>query len=129
LGKLAKATSKNSAVLGFADHMITDHTKSEQKATGLAKKLSWTPQDSEKSKTIKADGDKTKTDLMSLKDPKAFDVAYMDAMVLAHQKVLKGIDEELIPSAKNEELKDMLKSKRDTVAMHLKHAQDVQGKL
>jgi putative membrane protein len=129
LGKLAKDSSKNKEVLGFADHMIKDHSKSQKKFSDLAQKLSIVPEVSDKSNLMKAESEKTETELMSQQNTKTFDKAYIDAMITGHQKVLKGIDEELLPSAKNTELRAMLKTKRETVASHLKHAQEVQSKL
>jgi putative membrane protein len=129
LGQLAKDSSKNPDVLGFANHMMTDHLKGQQKAMALAKQLSLAPQDSKKSASMKKDTDLTKGLLMSKQSSVEFDKAYMDAMVRAHEKVLQGIDSELLPAAQNEELKAMLKTKRETVMSHLKYAKEIQTKL
>jgi putative membrane protein len=125
LGKLAKVTSKNPEVKKFADDMIQDHTESQLKAINLSKKLAITPMESEQSMMVKKDGDQTKAKLMNLKG-KDFDKAYIDSMVQAHQKVLNRIDNELLPEAKNEDLKAMLQTKRTSVSQHLNHAKAVQ---
>lgn len=128
LGKMAKGTTNNPAVKKFADHMVMDHTESQMKFTTLAKKISVTPQDSEKSTSMKNDGIATKTKLTGLRGAE-FDKSYIDSMVTAHQKVLDGLDKDLIPSAKNDELKAALQKKRNTVSDHLKHAKEVQATL
>lgn len=129
LGKLAQTSSENKEVQGFANHMVMDHTKGQAKAMALAKQLALTPQDSEKSVAMNKENELTKGLLMSKQKPKEFDKAYMEAMVKGHEKVLKQIDSELLPQAKNEELKAMLTTKRETVMGHLKHAKEIQAKL
>jgi putative membrane protein len=128
LGKLAESKTKNLNVKQFAEMMVKDHTEGQKKMSDFVQKSAMTPEDSEKSKTMKTEGDQTKAKLMGLND-KAFDKAYIDSMVSGHKKVLDGIDKELLPSAKNSELKSMLEKKRNTVKNHLSHAIDIQASI
>jgi putative membrane protein len=59
----------------------------------------------------------------------AFDRAYIDREVAYHQAVLDALDNLLIPSASNAELKQLLVSVRPAIAAHLAHAQMLQKAL
>jgi putative membrane protein len=77
---------------------------------------------------LKLEGETTMSELKSTA-PKDFDREYMDAQVDAHQKVLSALDEKLIPSARDPELKTLLNEMRTTVESHLKDAKKIQGSL
>lgn len=57
--KLAASKTSNAKVKDFANLMIRDHTSVNKKATALAKKLKITPEESDTSRSLKSDGDKT----------------------------------------------------------------------
>src|SRR5690606_4271725 len=92
----------------------------------LAKKLKVTPKESATSKSLKADGEKTRKKLASLKG-KEFDKAYIENEVAYHQAVLDAIDQTLIPNAKNAELKALIVKVRPAIAAHLEHAKKIQS--
>jgi putative membrane protein len=125
-GKMAKSMTKSSEVKKFANQMITDHTAVNKSATDLAKKLNVTPEESDTSRALKKGGEDSMAKLKSLKG-KAFDKAYVDNEVSYHQTVLDAIDKTLIPSAKNEELKNLLTKVRPNIAAHLEHAKHLQS--
>jgi putative membrane protein len=127
-GKLAKEMSKNADVKAFADQMISDHTGVNKSATDLVTKLKVTPQDNDTSKSLKKGGDDNLKNLKTLKGAE-FDRAYIDHEVAYHQDVINALDNTLIPSAKNKELKDLLVSVRPAFEAHLAHAKEVQAKL
>src|SRR5438046_6053015 len=52
-GKIALAKSKNKAIRGFAQRMVTDHTAVQQSVIGLAAKLGVTGEDSPTSTGLK----------------------------------------------------------------------------
>jgi putative membrane protein len=54
------------------------------------------------------------------------DRAYVDKQVELHQHVLDKLDNELIPQAKNDDLKALLQNTRASVAEHLDHAKTIQ---
>jgi putative membrane protein len=127
-GKLAKSTSKNADVTAFAQQMISDHTGVNKSAKDLVTKLKVTPQENDTSKSLKKGGDDNLKNLKTLKGA-AFDRAYIDHEVAYHQDVINALDQTLIPSAKNQELKDLLVSVRPAFEAHLAHAKEVQAKL
>src|SRR5438105_15631842 len=59
----------------------------------------------------------------------AFDKAYLDNEIAYHQAVLDMLDQQLIPGAKNAELKDLLTSVRPAFAAHLDHAKETRANL
>lgn len=70
-------------------------------------------------------------DLMSLGglEGKAFDKAYIDAMVNGHQAALNMLDNKLLKTAKTPEVKQFLMDVRGVVAEHLDAAKKVQEDL
>jgi putative membrane protein len=127
-GKLAKSRSKNKEVKDFAQRMITDHSAVNKQAGALAKKLGVKPQDSDTSKSLKQGAAENIASLKKLKDGQ-FDKAYVDHEVAYHQQVLDAIDKVLIPSAQNQELKDLIVKVRPAFQAHLDHAKHVQADL
>jgi|GEM_PF-766510 len=122
---IKKATTPD--VKQFAGMMKSHHQTALQKGKKLQSKTKLEAAESDASAYLKADADKTLKELRD-KDGKAFDRAYMDAQVKAHKDVLTVLDNRLIPSASNGEVKSMLTEMRRTVADHLVKAEDLQKK-
>lgn len=57
------------------------------------------------------------------------DKDYMMSQVEVHRKVVTMLDKQLIPNAKNIELKNMLTQTRTAVAAHLKKAEQIVEKM
>lgn len=127
-GKLAEEQSTRKDVKKFATDMVKAHTKMDEEGTKLAKKLKITAEDSAASNEIRQGGQEALTKLKGMKGAE-FDQAYADGQVADHQKVLDTIDNTLLPSATDRQLKGMLKKARSTVASHLKHAEKLQEKV
>jgi putative membrane protein len=127
-GKLAEKTSRNKEVKAFARQMVVDHTGVNKQASTLVKKLKVTPEDSDTSKSLKEGGDANIAKLKGLKG-KEFDKAYVDNEVTYHQAVLDALDKTLIPSARNDELKNTLVKVRPAFVAHLEHAKHIQASL
>ena len=127
-GKLAQKMSRNKEVQQFGKQMVTDHTGVNRQATALVKKLKVKPEDSDISKSLKADGDANISKLKGLKGA-AFDKAYVDNEVTYHQAVIDALDKTLIPNAKNAELKDLLEKVKPAFVAHLEHAKQIQQSL
>jgi putative membrane protein len=127
-GKLAAQRSSNAEVKAFAQQMIQDHSAVNASATKLVTKLKVTPEPNPTSKQLTEGGD---ANLKALKDKKGadFDKAYIDHEVAYHQSVLDALDQTLIPSAKNAELKALLEQTRPAFVAHLAHAKHVQESL
>ena len=124
-GKLAESKGNNTEVKQFAQKMVTDHSKMNESAAALAQKTNMKPEDNEISKSLKADSAETMKKLQGLSGA-AFDKAYVDSQVNAHETVLNTFDSTLIPNAKNAELKDMLEKGRPQIAAHLQQAINIQ---
>jgi len=127
-GKLAKSHSKNKEVQAFAQRMITDHGAVNKQAVALAKKLGVKPEDNDTSKALKKGASENVANLKKLKDGQ-FDKAYIDHEVAYHQQVLDAVDKVLIPSAQNQELKNLITKVRPAFVAHLEHAKHVQADL
>jgi putative membrane protein len=127
-GKLAKSQAQSEEVKKFAELMITDHSGVNKSAKELAGKLKLTPESNPTSESLKKGGDDNLASLRKLKGP-AFDEAYVQHEVAYHQSVLDAVDQTLIPSAKNAELKALLVKVRPAFVAHLEHAKTLQASL
>ncbi|MFI5201996.1 MAG: DUF4142 domain-containing protein [Candidatus Kapaibacterium sp.] len=127
LGKLALKNSKNPEVKGFANMMITDHSKMWKDKKDLAKKLKITPQlpanDQEPARLA--------TEMSAFNaapTPMAFDSIYIDDAVADHTQVL-AIVKDFETKATAPELKDALAKAEPVVQKHLDHAKIIQKDL
>jgi putative membrane protein len=127
-GVTAKQKGSAKDVKDFAQMMITDHGTVNKQAVALAQKLGVTPEDNDVSRSLKAGADSSATALQG-KTGADFDRAYIDREVGYHQAVLDALDNTLIPSAQNAELKALLEKVRPNVAAHLQRAKAIQTSL
>jgi putative membrane protein len=127
-GKLAESKSKSADVKAFAQRMVTDHTGVNKSATELVTRLHVTPEPNATSKSLQQGGDQNLANLKTLSGA-AFDKAYIDHEVAYHEAVLNAIDNTLIPSAKNADLKALLVKVRPAFVAHLDHAKKLQASL
>ncbi len=126
--KLAQSKTKNKKVRAFADDMVRDHSAVNKAAVELVTRLGVTPEGSDTSRGLTASGKQSRAGLSKLKG-KAFDKAYVDNEVAYHKLVLNAVDNTLIPSAQNEELKATLIKVRPTFVQHLQHAEELQASM
>lgn len=110
----------------YAQMMINEHSANEKKGQTLASSLKLTPQVSGISTSLQKDSDNVVRKLSNSSTP---DEDYMSSQVDVHRKVLNTIEKQLIPNAKNAELKNMLTQTRTAVAKHLKMAEDIVAKM
>jgi putative membrane protein len=127
-GKIAQKRAKNARVKKFATMMVTDHGKAQKEHEKLVSQAGLTPDESTLSTQLAADSEKSLTALNQA-DAANFDRTYIDTQVDVHSKVLDAIDTQLIPNAKNEQLKAELTKVRGVVEAHLKEARDIQQTL
>ena len=127
-GKLAMKHTRNDEVKQFADQMIHDHQAGIQEAMDLAKKLGVKPEESDTTKSLKADAAKAAARLKKEKGAK-FDKDYIDTEVAYHQAVIDAVKNALVPGAQNEQLKTLLQNAVPTLEGHLQHAKMVQAQL
>ena len=127
-GAYAQAHAGGADVNAFASQMVTDHTAVNKSATDLAGKLHLTPEDNATAQSLKKGGDDNVAHLKTLSGA-AFDRAYVDHEVAYHEAVLKALDDTLIPSASNADLKALMVKVRPAFVAHLDHAKMLQAKL
>lgn len=125
-GKLMASKSKNSAVKGFAQEMVRDHSKLKSDADALAKKMNVTPQppanDPHPSEL---------TEWMSnlgSADQNAVDSVYMNHMVEDHSKDIQDV-QTLQTKAQSADLKAAIDKALPVLKKHLEDAQAVVKKL
>lgn len=123
--KIALQKSKDKAVRGFAQQMVTDHTAVQKSVRALAKKLGVTAADSDTSKGLQAKSRDVTARLRSLKG-REFNKFYIDNEVEYHKLVTDAVAGVLIPSAKNAELKAALEGAQPLFLGHLEHARKIQ---
>jgi len=128
LAKLAQSRTHNRDVKQFAATMITDHSAVNAQASALATKLGVTPKDNAVSQSLLKGATEARATIEPLKG-KVFDQAYIDREVGYHQAVLDALDNLLIPTSENAELKKLLVDVRPAIAAHLEHAKQLQSTL
>jgi putative membrane protein len=116
--------SQNKDVRAFATDMERDHKAVNDKALALVKKLNVTPEDNDASKALTKQAADKRAELAKLSGA-AFDKAYIDNEVAYHKIVDSALENTLIPSASNAELKDLLKTGLKIFEGHLQHAEHV----
>ena len=126
-GEMATTKGTKADVRAFGTLMMRDHHALRVAGNDLVKKLKLTPtppaNDSLPGK-VKAAQD----NLASMDKGAAWDKAYIDGEVAAHQMVL-GLIDQAQSSAQAPELKALLTKARPNIEMHLKRAQDIQSRL
>jgi putative membrane protein len=127
-GKLAQTKAKSKDVKKFAAMMVKHHGEAKTEQTKLYQQLGLSPAQSQDATSLKESADKTLGALRGAEGA-AFDRAYIDSQVDAHQKVLDTIDRQLLPAASDADLISNLKRMRETVQSHLKDALDLQSEL
>jgi len=126
--ELALKKSKNKDVRDFATNMESDHKAVNDKALALVKKLNVTPQDNDTSKALSKQAADKRAQLAKLNGA-AFDKAYIDNELAYHKTVNDALQNTLIPSATNPELKDLLTTGLKIFQGHQQHAEQVAAKL
>ena len=123
-GKVALSRTHDSEVKNFASMMVRDHTGVNEKAAALAKKLGVTPKDNAVSQSLEAGAKEAKAKLDPLKGAD-FDRAYIERETAYHQAVLDALDQTLIPTTENAELKALLTQVRPAIEAHLAYAKKI----
>jgi putative membrane protein len=123
--KLAQSKAKDVRVKKLAAMMLKDHTDADGKAMALAKGESLNLAPSSTNTSLESDAGSATSTLKS-QNGADFDKGYVDTQVKEHQAVLDMIDQKLIPNAKSAGVKAFLAEVRPKIAMHLRHAQDLQ---
>ena len=124
--KFAQPRVHHADVRQFAATMITDHSAVNAKAGALAARLGVTPLDNAVSRSLQQGATAARQALEPLSGD-AFDRAYMDREIAYPQAVLDALDQLLIPTTDNAELKQLLTDVRPAIAAHLAHAKAIRA--
>jgi putative membrane protein len=122
--KQALKISKNKDVRAFANDMVRDHTAVNKKALALVKKLKVTPEDNDTSRALSKQAEDKMKSMESLKAAD-FDKAYVENEAAYHKVVNAALQDTLIPSANNQELKDLLSQGLKIFQGHQQHAEQL----
>lgn len=125
---LALAKSQRETVREFATMVKRDHQSVNEAAVALVTRLGVTPMDNSISFDLRDDADAKRLTLRDF-EGFTFDSAYAANEVTYHTNVLGAIDNALIPSAQNAELRALLVATRPAVAAHLGHARELASSL
>lgn len=128
LARFAQSRARNDDVREFAATMIRDHTAVNAQARELASRLGVTPSDNAVSQSLQVGAAEARAALEPLHGT-AFERAYMDREVAYHQAVLDALDELLIPTTSNADLRKLLVDVRPAFAAHLEHAKQIRSTL
>jgi putative membrane protein len=90
----------------------------------LVKKLKVTPEDNDTSKALNKQAADKRAELSKL-SAAAFDKAYIENEVAYHKTVNDALQNTLIPSASNQDLKDLLTTALKIFQGHQQHAEHV----
>ena len=123
-GKQAIKKAHNRKVREFAQEMVRDHQAVNVKALALVKTLHVTPQDNPTSQALAKGASAERAKLAKLKGT-AFDREYINNEVAYHKTVNGALEKDLIPSAKNSELKSLLESGLTLFREHEAHAEQI----
>jgi len=126
--KQALKKSKNKDVRAFADDMVKDHTAVNKQALALVKKLNVKPQDNPTSQALAKQAAAKRKELAKLNGA-AFDKAYAENEVAYHKTVNNALETQLIPSAQNGDLKNLLQTGLKIFQGHEQHAEQVASEL
>ena len=123
-GKQALVKTHNPKVRDFAQEMVRDHTAVNDKALALVKKLGVTPQPNPTSAGLQTQATAERAKLAKLNGA-AFDRAYAANEVAYHKTVNGALEQTLIPSAQNGELKSLLQTGLKLFEEHQAHAEQL----
>jgi putative membrane protein len=112
----------------FATMMVEQHGAAQERAAAMLEQKGLTPAASYLSIELKEDSDEIIEEINTA-DRDEVDKVYMEAQVEVHEKVLKTIDEKLIPAATDPALQQELQTARGEVATHLQRAKEIVEKL
>jgi len=118
-GNLALEKSQNAEIKTFAQQMVTDHTKANQKLGDIARKLDISVPDEA------ALTDKVKKMILEWRE-ESFDKSYVNNQVDAHEKAVELFKKEAASSDKAE-LKSFASETLPTLEHHLEQAKALQA--
>jgi putative membrane protein len=126
--RIAKGKQIDPEVMAYADKMSREHGTNQRETEQLKQAASLVASETDAVRALKQKSDAERAKLAAI-DGKAFQAAYMDAMVKDHAEVLNKLDKELLPAAKDPAIAAHLRKTREHVAHHLEEARRIDGQL
>ena len=123
---MALAKASNPGVKAFAQTMVNDHSGVNKAVTDLVTRLSLTPVENSVSLDLR-DNAEVIRDRLRDRDGTDFDREYIINEIEYHNSILKTMDDMLLPSALNGELRTLLRNTRLAITAHLEHAKAVKS--
>jgi putative membrane protein len=127
-GELARSKTTDNSVREFAIMMVTEHTAQNNKAESELARVDIASSDTDLSRQLDAESGTTTERLRALSGA-AFDRAYIDSQVSAHQSLISMIDSKLMPHSRKKAVKEQLTELRKLADTHLTRAKQIQGSL
>jgi putative membrane protein len=118
-GKLAARKAQSSAVKDFANLMVSDHSKANQRLAGFASSSAKVPLDTDH---------KVMLDRLEKSSGKTFDEAYIRGQVMEHQKTAQ-LFEWIIGSGEDPRVTGFAIETLPSVLRHLEMAKSIQAQL
>ncbi len=128
LAKLAQKKATNPKVKEFANQMLNDHTKNNDHLHNLAGSENIAPKETKTSMKLKTTSNQKSEELKKL-EGNEFDKAYMTSQVEMHKNALDKLNNELIPNAKDKDLRTTLDKTKTKIQEHLKNAEEIRKTL
>jgi len=120
--RFAESKTSSDLVKMYAQRVAGEHTEANHKIMEFDKELGITPEETKLSKSIRSDRKRAVDRLKKLSGRK-FDKTYLNDEVVFHRQVIDVLDNQLLPSARSEELKKFLVHLRPALASHLEFAE------
>ena len=126
-GQLAQDKGTNADVKAYAKMMVTEHQAMQKQLDSLAQAKTITPEPPPQAEQLRQQDSQTMATLNSTAKGAAFDKAYIDAQVQAHQKALNDLQS--FAGTSDADLKALIDQAIPKVQAHLDRAQQIQSKL
>lgn len=127
-GRLARDRAQSGEVRRFAEMMVNEHTNANERVRDLSSRQNIQPNEGGVAQQLRRDTQQQMSRLRNLSGAE-FDRAYIDSQVQMHQDALQLIDNRMMPSARDTQLRTLVQDMRQHVADHLREAQDIQQNL
>ena len=119
--RVARERSQNDDILRYASVMIADHQGMTRLLDSLVQPISDSV--NAESRALRVAGTQLVDSLWKIEG--GFNNTYIQQQVAAHEQALLLLDTALIPSARNPQLKKLLRDLRPAVVAHLQRAQQI----
>jgi putative membrane protein len=127
-GRLARDRAQNADVRRFAEMMVNQHNDNNRKVREALSRDNIQPREGAVARQLSEDAQRN---LDRLRDTRGaeFDRMYINQQVQMHEDALRLIDNRLMPSARDTQMRTLLQDTRQHVSDHLDRAREIQRNL